>query len=367
MSCIEIHVLREYLDGELELKRIVEIEDHLQNCRDCRQKLNTIIDNDRWVNFVLSKYLEQFTMDNPGCEAAWTRLSTKTGNFKQRRLWRLGIKWRKLAAAAAAVLVLGSLSFGNVREAVADFLTVFRVEKVETISITPQEIAQIEQAIQQGIDNIDIENFGEIKVNGSHDSVLCKNLGEAREKVNFPIKLPRVEGYDEPQIRIERAPRLSLMLDVDQVNSLIKNLNGSKFLPAELDGKTATVVIPDRVDMDFYSPQGLPSFSFAQMRSPELLVPGDVNVEAVRDALLGLPFWPDRIRNQLAAINDWQHTFVFPDTGATKVTVRGHEGIFSTTSDSSYGALIWSEDGVIYSLSGTFTREKALEIVESLR
>ena len=69
-------------------------------------------------------------------------------------------KYRAAATAAAIMLALAvTFSFGSVRSAASDLLTIFRVEKVRTINLTPSDLSQIERAFREGAGKVDIENF----------------------------------------------------------------------------------------------------------------------------------------------------------------------------------------------------------------
>lgn len=368
MGCLDIHILREYLDRELEPEEMKLVQNHLKDCSKCQQELKVITDNDRFVNSVLSQYAEEVEEVTPGTGDAWNRMKTKIISDHKRRLWGLNTRYVRAAVAAAVTLcIVGTLSFGGVRGALADLLTIFRVEKIQTISITPQEITQMEEAIRNGIGNINVENFGQIKVDGKQESTIC-SLEEAQGLVDFRIKTPPREGYVPLEARVQKSSQMSLTLDVARVNAMIQSLNGTQLLPAELDHKYFTVNVPNSLSVEYGTPQGLNPFSLTQMRSPELQVPDGVNVEVVRDALLSLPIWPERVRSQLAGINDWQNTIFIPNAGQnSEVLVRGQQGVYITNAGSAKAGLAWSEEGVVYCLYGSFSQEQALQLAESLR
>jgi hypothetical protein len=166
---------------------------------------------------------------------------------------------------------------------------------------------------------------------------------------------------------------MSLTLDVDRVNAMIQSLNGPKLLPRELDGETFVVNYPNSLSVEYGTAPGRTPISLLQMRSPELQVPDKVNVDAVRDALLSLPIWPERIRTQLAGINDWRNTLIIPDAGQnSEVLVRGYPGLYISGQNPNHAGLdqaglIWSESGLVYGLYGSFTQEQALQLAESMR
>lgn len=285
-------------------------------------------------------------------------------------------RYRMAATAAVMVLALGiTFSFGSVRTAASELLTIFRVEKVKTVSITPSDISRIEKAIRDGAGQVDIENFGKVEFNGKQSSSRV-TLEEARGAVDFQLKLPisLPDGYREQEFYKNSGGALNLTLDTEKTNQIIKSLGSEKFLPDELNGKTFTVKIPATVNARYAGPNDSHIFIW-QGRSPELTASG-VDVVSIRDALLALPFLPDNLRNQLAAINDWQHTFLIPDFGGTsrEVDVAGSQGVFITPpADGSAerrdnpNSLIWQKNGVVYAISGHLTLEQALQMAASMK
>lgn len=373
MGCYEDHLLLAYLDGELKSEGMA-VESHLRECDQCQARMRALANDQQYLEGVLSEHTEEIELGNAFKEESWIRLKFRLTPNKGRRpkttAFGIGKTQRRLVAAAVVVLLIGSLSLGSVRGAVADLLSVFRVDKIETIAISPQEMAQIDEAISTGIGTIDIDNFGTIKVDGPEETAWDCTVVEAQDHLDFRIISPALEGYGEPQARIKKYANKSLTLNVAGINSIIRGLGGTQLLPPELDQQTIALAMSPQLFLNYNQP-GLPSLSMVQMRSPELAVPGKVEVEKVRDALLSLPFWPEGIRQQLAGINDWRHTMVIPETvNSQPVTVRGNQGIIwndpEPASRSSCTTVLWSENGVIYSISGPLPLEQILEIAEGM-
>ncbi|MGE5422133.1 MAG: zf-HC2 domain-containing protein [Ignavibacteriales bacterium] len=369
MPCYDSSILRAYIDKEISHESAAKIARHLEECGDCTARYEEILNNDKFVSSMLAEHLDETEMHETIREEAWAKLNAGIKNQKKRRLMELSTKYRRIAAAAAITICLvGSMSFGNVRNAVGEFLSVFRVEKIQTISITPQEMAQIQDAIEKGVGRIDIEKFGSLEAVGKEEALNNTTLAEAEKTAGFKVLTPQAPGYDKPVINVQKFARKDLTLNIEYVNDLIAKLGGSKLLPAELDGKTFSISMSPLVDITYNSEEAQPPISLVAMRSPEMAVPGGVEVAEVRDALLGLPFWPSEIKQQLTGINDWQHTMLLPDAGQTsKVAVRGSQGVFFQDPSKYQSQLIWLENGVVYSLIGPLSQDKAVEIAESLK
>jgi len=285
-------------------------------------------------------------------------------------------RYRVAATAAVIVLALAvSFSFGSVRSAASELLTIFRVEKVKTVSITPSDMAGIERAIREGTGSVDIVNFGEVEFIGEQQSAGKVSLEEALAMVDFPLILPASppNGSHAPEIYQEAGGNLNLTLDTVNANKILESFGSISLLPDGLNGKTFTIKIPAVICARYVGPDDQ-NVTVFQGRSPELIAPGS-DVSAIREALLGLPFLPENLRKQLAAINDWQRTFVVPNVGGSsqEVNVAGTQGVYikPPAGDSSRGSdissLVWQRNGVVYAVSGSLTLEQSLDIAASMK
>lgn len=381
MVCYNTGCLQAYLEGEVTAGQKAEIEEHLAACRLCREKYEEIKENQAFANGRLAGYMQLLGRENFDTEAAWDRFKgeyvhRQESKQKSAFAWKGVLKMmsRYRAAATAAVLVLAmavSFSFGPVRSAASELLTVFRVEKVKTVNITPADIASIEKAMREGAGQVDIDNFGELEFSGSQKAEKT-TMAEASGAVDYKIKLPGgLPGYGEPEVYLNSGGTLDFTLDTVNINSFLQSIGSEKILPDELNGKTFTFKIPAQITAK-YPGAGNSEVIIGQGRSPELAAPGS-DVLAIRDALLAVPFLPDNLRSQLASINDWQHTFIVPNIegSSQEVMVAGTEGVFISPPEGAEAAggscLIWQRAGVVYGISGDLALEQALEIANSMK
>ena len=284
-------------------------------------------------------------------------------------------RYRVIAVALVLVLGLGAaLSFSSVREAAAGFLSIFRVEKVQTVSLDLNDLQQIESALREGGRKVDLKQFGRLEVDGKV-KMTPVTLAEAQKMVSFAVKEPQVvpPGLFPLQILYSSPATASFTLKVNNVNALLEHFGSKSLLPPELDGKKFSLDLPAAVVMQWAAPDGRPELTIVQSYSPQLKVPEGVDLENVRKALLGLPILPDDLKRQLTAIDDWQHTAVIPGiNGSTRsVTVQGVPGAFITEPGSGglsgENSLIWVKDGLFYAVQGKITCEQALQTANSLR
>lgn len=376
--CYEEGILQAYMDSELNSEQRREITRHLGQCAKCRSVLEELQSNNIFVELCMEQYLTDIP-DN--CTAAKTRLnnnrlSTKLCNIISKRLERslntMKLYKKAMATAAMAAILFTAFSFPAVRSMAGEFLTVFRMEKVQTINVSPEEIEQLEKAVSEGAGNVNIENFGKVEVTGKQEKIPI-TIAQAADAVDFAVKLPQPASYEGPDLQKVTGSTANLTLDVANVNRLLQALGSTKLLPESLDGQTFTMHMPTAIVASYRS--GSDKLMVTQSRSPEMKAPAGVDVLAIRDALLNVPALPENLRNQLLAVNDWQHTILIPNMDGTSrdVSVNGTQGVFVDGSDRSDNSmamsfLVWQESGVIYTLSGTnLNEESAIAIAGQMK
>lgn len=375
--CCDEGTLRAFLDGELPAEEHARIAEHVRGCAACARTLEAL-EADAAV-----------AADALGCLQPPGEVVTLAASRPESGLLtRMG--WGRIAAAAAAVLLLGSFAFAPVRGAAAGLLRVFRVQKVQTVSISQQDLAQLSTLMEGGKGgHIDLKSYGELTVDESKTKGGQVTLAQAQAGVDFPVVVPR--GLDgTPTFTLQPGETIKFKLKVAAINETLKYYGSDRTFPSSVDGKVFIVKIPTIVTASWSvagaqkAPSGAPTEGDAiflgQARSPELVVPDGVDPAQLRDVLLNLPFLPDGVRTQLAAIDDWQHTLIIPDVGGTArdisldgvpAVVMSPEGAARDARKKIGGALpavstvIWNRDGVVRALGGALDEEKAISLAKS--
>jgi hypothetical protein len=381
VRCYDTGTLQAYLDGEFNESDRKRLEEHLLACDACCAELERLRENQNFTNAKLNGYYDALASDHVDTGLAWNRFSwgrlkEQTASHRGKGVFNMLARYRSAGVAAVVVLAIAAtFSFGSVRSAASELLSVFRVEKVKTVNITPEDMANIEKSIREGAGQVDIENFGKFEFSGKIESSKVTQA-EAGEAVDFRLKLPSVmpEGLEVREFIKTTGGTMNLTLDTTRINQVLKSLESSKLLPDELNGRMFTVKFPATVQA-IYTGANNNRVTVLQGRSPELMAPGS-DVAAIRDALLALPFLPDSLRRQLAAVNDWQHTILVPNIGGSsqEVSVAGQQGVFVTPGSaenqherSNINSLIWQENGVVYVITGSLNLEQALQMAASMK
>lgn len=378
--CLDEGKLMAYLDGEVSAEERTTIDTHLDNCAECASRLAALEADSAFA----ARTLDSLT---PSAEVLPLPPLVRPAPRR----------WTGIAAGVAAVLVAASFAFAPVRVAAADLLRVFRVQKVQTIALSPSDLQQMQDTLKSGSGHIDMKSLGEAWVDGGPREPKDVTLTQAQAAVDFPVQLPK--GIGEPKLSLQGAQTVKFKLNVDAVNGALRYYGSDRMLPDSVDGKVFEVRIPvsltarygDAVGKTAVGPQNGKSFTdgvfVGQARSPELIVPEGVDPAQLRDVLLNLPFLPKNVRDQLAAVDDWHATLLVPSVGGTAkdVTIDGVPAVVMTPDSLARTArakasvvgtgisplpehvttVLWNKDGVIRAISGSVDETKAMALARS--
>lgn len=408
--CYEAGLWQAYLDKELDPQLEEEMKTHLEECSSCRQILSEMKEQQGMIGNLLTQYREETEKTRFNSSLGWEVFIQKeqTEKIKGRGLNIMGyvksLSYKKVAAVAAIITLGASLGIAPVRSAAAQFLQVFRVERLTTVNLTYEEIRDMQKAITEGVGQIDLEGLGQLEFRGERKTETVA-IEDIKGSTNFSVKLPSYlpEGYGANEAAVDSDYSAVFNLNVDKVNQVLRALGTDKQLPEEADGKEFVVVVPQNVYLTYYDKVNNKKISLTQGQSPQLNISGDVDVEALREAVLDLPILPGSLKSKLAGINDWQHTLVLPGIegktqevsvngnqgifienepanevkveftgekapdGAATIEVNGQKGIVTENRSTSTAALIWYDEGIVYALSGEIQLAEALKIAESMR
>ncbi len=405
--CYEEGLWQSYLDKELEPEECEIMKEHLQVCTICQEKMHIIQSAQSLTAAALGKYEEEMGKLRYNSALSWEKFQQKDGenNLARKGLFDMNNMLHKRIAAAAIVTILaGSMAFAPVRSMAAQFLQVFRAEKLATVSISINELQEIKNAIEKGTGSIDLNIFGKIEFEGQRKSTEV-TLEEIKNAADFPVRLPDYvpEGYAASGALLASPFKVNFNLDVPKVNQLINSLGGQKLLPEAITGKNFSVAFKQSANLNYRSVDGA-RITINQGKSPEINVDEGVDILELRAAMLDLPILSDQLKQQIAGVEDWEHTLIIPNVDGTtqEVTVNGTKGVFvnqgsapeltatikdGTDPDVHGGSvalkgddlivekrsaspgttLIWNENGLVYTISGAADLDSALKIAASLR
>lgn len=405
--CYDEGLWQAYLDNEVDSSNRAKMMEHLESCPLCRNVLAELEVRQDMVGPLLGPYREEMSKVRLAPLLAWERFVNRELEKKKKKgmldlVQAYTRMLPKKAVAAAVVVILGSSLFiAPVRGAAAQFLQVFRAERITTVSISINDLQEIQRSIARGAGKIDLKSLGQVEISGKRE-VKTLEFAETQALSEFPVAVPSFvpEGFAAEKAQLAMPVAATFLLDVNKVNQLIQSLGGGHLLPDSVAGQSFSVTVPQSVTLS-YQEEGGKRFTLTQGKSPQLGVPEEVDMEAVREAVLELPILPQDLKSQLAGIGDWRHTLVIPSMegaavdvnvngnqgvyiqhgpspqvevevkegapGPGEINVNGNRGVVVGESNAAYSMLVWQEDDVIYTISGNLDRETALQVARSLR
>lgn len=357
MKCPDEGKLLLYLENQLEHDEHQDTTNHLTSCTVCAARLAALREDvDFAARNLTGLWENQKSAPVTGQQKVWQQIQIHQ-QFDKRGAHVMKI--RKFAIAAALVLSLGVVgSIPAVQTAAANLLQIFRVEQVDTLTMTPGDMQKIEQAITNGEGSFDIKDFGSVKSVGKSGSYKIGSADLA--KLEFSVKVPALTDESEAEYSLQKTPVVEIKPNVEKVNELLKSLGSTYKLPAALDGQTCKITMGDALVSTYRE------YELMQGPAPEVEVPDGVSVKEVARAMVALPIWPDNIRTQLESVGDWEHTLLIPAENAKKVNINGTTGVL--LNNKTYRTLIWQGNGMLYTLQSQSKNETDLiAIAESLR
>lgn len=239
------------------------------------------------------------------------------------------------------------MAFPSVRAAASDFLGLFRVQQFAPISVSPQQLALLEQLGEEGL--------------APGEFVVTQELGEP-ETVDSPKAAAAVAGF-MPKTLPNRGALLRTYVMTGGAGYLTVDLAGARaiveaagadplLLPDSLDGARVDVTVYDSVGQLYDN-----GVMLLQSPSPDVNYPTDVDPTVLGEALLQVLGTEPAEAHRIAQSIDWTSTLLLPvpqELGTYReVTVNGVGGVLLEPFDSkAEKAVVWQQNGMVYMMRG---------------
>lgn len=274
-----------------------------------------------------------------------------------------------VAAACAAMLVTICITVEPVKAAISSALSIFRVENMKGITVTLEDMQQIQKQLSSGQGDISLDKMGSVKLQGGKKRVSSPE--DIIKLTDFTVAFPSVLSDTVPNINVVEPASMDFTLNAKNVNQIMKSYGATKLLPDNIDGKTFRVDFASQVTMKYSSNDK--SIIIMQTKSPEITVPEGVNVDEVYNAVIEMPIIPQDLQTQLKSIKDWKNTLYVPvvESEMTGVDINGAKGYITKDYGDSEAehesAVVWYNKGVVYAVSGKLDSNDILNIARSMR
>lgn len=276
---------------------------------------------------------------------------------------------KTIALICTAILAVAIINGQTVNAAISKTLSIFRAQDLKGVTVTLDDIQQIQSKLSTGQGEINLEKMGNIKVQGGQKKVSSKE--DVKNITDVTVAFPSVLDGVVPSVNVVEPTAIEFTLNAENVNEIMKSYGATKILPANIDGKTFKIDFASQVTMN-YSINNKP-ITIMETKSPEITVPDDVDIDAVYDAVVEMPIIPQRLQSQLKSMKDWKSTLYIPviESEMTEVNINGAKGYMSkdygNSEENSESAVIWYNKGIIYVVSGEVDSEELLKIAKSVK
>lgn len=405
--CITDEILRAKLDGELSEAERLEGERHLAACAGCRERETAMAATMKSVSEHLAALAPRTDEAQPDARLAYMRFRAAHAAAEPSRSFAgrlLARRW-PVAVGLVAVAVAVLVSFAPARSWAQKILSMLRVQKVTVVELNPSTLpmangGRASNMLEQLISDKLVVTESPGKPQPATDSDQASRLS------GFRVRLFS-DRADQPKIAVEGERGFSMTVDRDRVQAILNEAGRPDLqLPASLDGATVAVHIPKMMfarygncpeprrrgedgDRSGAAPDAAgqsgsaassgteaPCVVLAEVPSPTVSVPPDLNIEQLAEAALQFGGMSADEARAFCQTVDWTSTLVIPiprDGASTaKVDVDGTEGTLINVTHRGrrdFGAgysLVWVKNGIIYSVTAPGSSADAVTLADSL-
>ena len=391
--CLDESMLVAHRDGALTPGEETAINAHLAECAGCATHEQSIINNGHEIYHTLAMLAPQESAI-PQPAAALTRLqkriredeqavaqpatfNTLTTSVTRQRAWYS--RPRTWVATVAAAVILALILLPNAGALADQFLSLFRVQQFQPVTINPQDFRT------QPLPGL--QDFGTAQLTGGN---MTGNVtaAQAEQLVHFHILLP---GYvpngvsGKPDYSVMTGAQVTFTFSSASTRAYLNKNGGQNIaIPANLNGAVFTITVSPGVEIqygngDSSSGKGLIAtvrhsssssasspnntsnasnsvpFTIVEVPSPTIRATSGVSLNELRDFLLKMPNLPSSLVSQLKNIDLNSGTIpipVPPQMTAQHVTVHGAPGLLLGDSTPIGGIVVWQTHDMIYGVGG---------------
>jgi hypothetical protein len=300
-------------------------------------------------------------------DAGWRRLSDAVAVEGRRgaaaaapaRRWRPALRSPAVAAVGVALLLGGAGA-----AAAADWLQIFRTEKVAPVTVTQSDLVQVP----------DLTAYGEVDVIEEVDVREVADAAAAEERTGLSVpqvaELPRgVTG--EPAFQVLGEVRAEFTFSAEEAARTAAAAGETlPSPPAGLDGSRFRLEAGPGLATVWREARGLPALVVARAVAPTADSSG-IPFETARDYLLSLPGLPRGVASQLRSFSGDGTTLPLPvpaeQVETSGADVRGAPATVFTSRDGALAGVVWVDDGIVTAVAGSVSADEVLAVARGLR
>jgi hypothetical protein len=398
MTCLNDGLLQTYIDREMAASELQQAEQHLASCVDCHSRLESLARVSGSVRRSLAALAPE---SEPLSDAAIAYAHLRAELDEQveaKPAWFSRLfarRWRPAWGAVAIAVIALVVGFSPARTWAERLLATLRVKRIAVIAVDPESFSRAEQNDPRSYKLLEKTISDSVVVTKQPEKPqVLTDTSVASQLAGFRIRtLKDLAGPQKVQVNGEVA--FHLTLDRERLVNVLDEIGRPDIqIPDAVDGATVSVHIPKTVfsmygncrsrfgsrhrpgENDMNEVPSDPSRSdctlLVQAPTPTVTVPPNLNMSDIAEAGLQLAGMGAGEAHALCSTVDWTSTLVIPvprnSASYRPVFVDGVEGtLIEMQKEQNRYSLLWTKNGVIYSLNGNGTMNDALALASSLR
>jgi hypothetical protein len=278
------------------------------------------------------------------------------------------LRYAMIAAGVAIVVLLFVLP--SIRASAQAFLNLFRVVNFAAV---PVNVERINELTKSGLDIPGLIGQQVEIVADPGPGRAFVTPDDAAKAAGIQVKLPTVLPPGLVIVRTEMQGEhvAHVTGDTHKLSDVLDALGITDLRPpAGLDGQVATVRVPPIVRIVYA--YGNQEVAFLQAKSPEVTLPASIDLPALGEIGLRIVGLDRGQAHTLAQAIDWRGTLVVPVPAGVssfrQVEVHGSRGLLvESTKRHDIRAVVWSERGSVYGITGPLKDQAMLQMAESVQ
>lgn len=355
---------------------------HLRECRECQARAAQIHTRAARVQRQLNLLALPAETHLPTARAAREKLRRRAAHsFPQQEtpnmLQKLLNLFRRPQWAAAALILLLALTFAfpQVRALAVDFLGLFRIQQ---IAIVPVNIENLPPGSEQSIQAMQAVLTEDLQLTENGEPLQTEDLSTALAALNFTARLP--QNITQPmRYNIYPGFNAKFTAQAAKMQVILDEMGRADLrLPEGLEGAPIEISVPQVFNV-VWGECALPEetrrpesardcTTFSQVAAPTISAPPGLDLDTLGSIYLQLLGLSAQEAAQFSASIDWTTTLVLPiPTNADYQTVQIGTASAIFVQQNNYYELLWTENGMVYNLSGFGNKNTALAIAQNLK
>jgi hypothetical protein len=335
--------------------------EHLAECPVCLSRLAAAHEDAAAAGAALAV---DFAVD---VDSAWQRLSRSiaAGGRGRSPAAASADRWRTaLRSPALATLCLVAVLLGAGAVAAADWVQIFRTERIAPVAITRTDFLELPDLSAYG--DLDVTREANVREVDDVDAA------EAATGLSVPrvSELPRgVTG--EPKLQVGGRASAVFTFSLERATQMAAEYDEPLPPPPPgIDGSRFRLNAGPGVAAVWSEARGVPALVVARAVAPTAYSSG-IPFETARDYFLSLPGLPDHVATQLRGFSGDGTTLPLPvpdeEVRTSTADIGGVPATVLTSRDGTLAAVVWVDDGVVTAVAGSLSEDEVLDVARGLR